>query len=164
MIIIYHGIAERIILVAELEYGLFKGSTLRETKTLCERACGDIAHDDLKGNDLYGLDRSLTLIELFNEMGGNALCFEHLHELIGNDIVYRTLSCYGSLFFAVECGRIVLIGNDINILYIGRIYLFCLALIELSGLFHDFLRFFLYSFFICCEKISIAAKSMRLCL
>lgn len=102
---------------------------------------GNVADNDLKRNDADGFDRRFPVGKLFDKMGGNAFFFKHFHEIVRNAVVDNALARDCTLLFAVKCGCIVLIINDINTFDIGCVNLLCLAFVELLSLFLLFLLF-----------------------
>ena len=137
MIIVYHRISERIVLIGEFQHGACKLRSLGKAEPFGERTCRNIAYDDLERNYLNCFDGGLPFGKLLNKVGGNALFLQHLHYAVGDGVIDNALSGYCSLFLPVECGRIILIIHDVNIGYIGCKDLFCLALIELNGFLHS---------------------------
>ena len=129
-------IVEVIVLVGELEGGLIEGDALLHAVAFGEAPGGDIADDDLQGNDPDLLHHGLPIVQLLDKVGGNAGGGELAHEEVAHAVVHRALAPDGSFFCPVESGGIVLVGDDDQIGILGGKDFFCLALIELFFLFH----------------------------
>lgn len=126
MILVVHGIAERVVLVAVFEDGGRKLYSLVETESLCKASRRDIAHDNLKGDYLHLLHHRFAGRKLLDKMRGNAVLFEKLHKVIRHAVVDLALAEDRALFQSVERGRIVLVINDVKLRIVGRINLFAL--------------------------------------
>ena len=129
MAVVNHGIAQCIVLVAKFENGAFEFRAFGETYAFCKRTRRNVADNNLKRNDADGLDRRFPVGKLFDKMSRNAFFFEHFHEIVRNAVVDNALARDCTLLFAVKCGCIVLIVNDINTFDIGCVNLLCLAFV-----------------------------------
>ena len=136
MAVVNHGIAQCIVLVAKFENGALEFRAFGETYAFCKRTRRNVADNNLKRNDADGFDRRFPVGKLFDKMSRNAFFFKHFHEIVRNAVVDNALARDCALLFAVKCGCIVLIVNDINTFDIGCVNLLCLAFVELLSLFH----------------------------
>ena len=128
------GIAEVIVLVAELESRLLERSALSNTELLGETACCNVSNDNFEGNDLDLLNDGLSVADLLNEVSGNAFLFKKLEHKVGHLVVDNALTSYSAFLFAVESGSIVLVVNDNVVGVVCSKNLLCLALVKLLAL------------------------------
>ena len=84
--------------------------------------------------DLF--NEGLAVGELSNQVGGDAVLLEHLHQVVGDLVVDDALFGNGALLLAVEGGRVVLIGDDVGVRVVGRKDLLGFSLVELFPFFH----------------------------
>ena len=136
MVLVHHGIAQLVILVAVLDDGALQLGALGQAQTLGQAAGGDVAHDDLQGHDVYLLHQGLPVGDLLDVMGGDAVALQHLHQEIGDAVVDHALAGDGALLQAVEGGGVILVGHQHHIGIIRRENLLGLTFIELLQLLH----------------------------
>ena len=136
MVIVNHRVAEIVVLVAILQHGGLELRALRQAEALGKAARGDVAHDDLQRHDGYLFHHRLAVVKLLYEVGGHAGLFQKLHQIIGHTIVHRALAGDRPLLLAVEGGRVILVRYDAAARIVGRVDLFCLALVKLFPFFH----------------------------
>ena len=135
MIVVDHGIAQRIVLVAELQHRALELGSLRQPQALGKGTRGDVADDDLQRHDGNALDNGLAVGDLLDQVGGNAVLLQHLHQVVADLVVDDALGFDGALFQAVERGRIVLVVDDQQFGVVGFKDLLGLAFVELVQFF-----------------------------
>ena len=136
MVIVHQGVAQVVVLIGQLEGGLVKDDALLHAVPLGEGAGGDVAHDDFQGDDGHLLHQGLPVVELFDQMGGDALLLQPGHEQVAHLVVDDALARDGTLFQAVEGGSVVLIGDDQLLGVVSGVDLLGLALVEQFLFFH----------------------------
>ena len=124
------GVVQRVAFVGELDGGLVEDDALLHAVALGEGPGGDVADDDLQGNDGDLFHHGLPLAELPDEVGGDAGCLQLGHEAVGHLVVDDALAGDGALLGAVEGGGVVLVVHDDQSGVVGGVDLFGLALIE----------------------------------
>ena len=73
----------------------------------------------------------MGVVNEFHEMGFNALLFQFLKEHGAHLVVDDALAFDGAAFFAVECGRIVLVFDHVERVVAGLEYFLCFAFVQL---------------------------------
>ena len=136
MRIVDHGIAQFVVLIAEFQHRALQLRALRQAQALGKRTGGDVAHDHFQGHDGHFLHQRFPGGKLLHVVRGNALGFQHAHQVIGHAVVDLALAGDGALFEAVESGRVVLIIHNVQIFVRRGEYFFGLALIQLLRFFH----------------------------
>ena len=131
MVLVEQGIAQLVVFIGELDGGRVEYDALLHAVPLGEGAGGDVADDDLQGDDGDLLHQGLPVAELLHEVGGDALGLQTAHEVVGHAVVDGALTGDGALFQAVERGGVVLVGHDEQLGIVGAEHLFGLALIDL---------------------------------
>ena len=131
MIAVHEGIAQVVILVGELDGGRVEHDALLHAEALGEGAGGDVADDDLQGDDGHLFHGGLPVAELLHIVGRHALLLQAAHQVVGHAVVDGPLAGDGALLQAVEGGGVVLVGHDHNIGVAGGEDLLGLALVEL---------------------------------
>ena len=130
MVVVEQGVAQSVVLIGKFQSGGVKYQPLLHTVPFGEGTGGDVAHDDLQGDDGYLFYQRLPAAQFLHQMGGNALPLQPGHEQVAHPVVDDSLALDSALFQAVEGGGVVLIGNNQKFCVLSRIYLFCLTLIE----------------------------------
>ena len=92
---------------------------------------GNVADDDLQGDDGHLFHGGLPVAELLHIVGRHALLLQAAHQVVGHAVVDGPLAGDGALLQAVEGGGVVLVGHDHNIGVAGGEDLLGLALVEL---------------------------------
>ena len=100
-------------------------------EALGEGAGGDVADDDLQGDDGDLFHGGLPVAELLHIVGGHALLLQAAHQVVGHAVVDGALAGDGALLEAVEGSGVILVGDDDHIGVAGGVNLLGLALIEL---------------------------------
>ena len=144
MLRVQKRIAQRIILVGELNGGLVKYDALLHAVTLGEGTGGEIADNDLQRHNGDLPHQGIPVAELPHKMGGNPGLFQPLHQAVAHLVVDDALAGDGALFQSVEGRGIVLIGHNQQIRIIRGIDLFGLAFIKLFSFFHVGYLLFIY--------------------
>ena len=137
MITVQQGVTQLVVLIGELDGGLIEDNALLHAVVLGEGAGGDITDNDLQRDDGDLLDDGLALVDLLNKMGGNTLLLQVSHQAVGHLVVDDALAVDGALLQAVECGGVVLVGNDELLGVLGGEDLLGLAFVQLLQLLHD---------------------------
>src|SRR5262249_41332568 len=88
----HHWVSELVVLVIELEDRAGQGGALVEAEARGERACGHVAHHDLKRDDLDLADQLLAHVEALDEVGRHADLAELLEEIFGDAVVEDALA------------------------------------------------------------------------
>ena len=130
------GVVEVVVFVGELKGRRIKDDAFLHAVALGKAPGGDVADDDLQGDDLDLLHHGLPVIELLHKVGGDAGGGQLAHEEVAHAVVHRPLAPDGALLGAVKGGGVVLVGDDDQVGVGGGVDLLGLALVELSGLFH----------------------------
>ena len=130
MVVVEQGVAQVVVLIGQLEGGLVKDDALLHAVPLGEGAGGDVAHNDLQGDDGHLFHQGLPVVQLLDQVGGDALLLQPGHEQIAHLVVDDSLAGDGPLFQAVEGGGVVLIGDDQLLRIVGGVDLLGLALVE----------------------------------
>ena len=137
VVFVDHRVAQRVVLVAELDRRAVEVRALGHAEALGEGAGRDVADDDLERHDLHLPDQRVALGELLDKVRGNPrLVGQLLHQEVGHAVVDHALAGDRALLQAVEGGRVVLVGDDAVIGVVGRKHFLGLALIHLLALFH----------------------------
>src|ERR1700674_916005 len=104
----YHRIAERVVLVIELDDRARQLGTFLDAEPLAQRAGCDISHHHFQRDDLHLPNQLLAHIEPADEMGGHADVVEVLEQVLGDPVVEHALAFDHLMLFRIEGGRIVL--------------------------------------------------------
>src|SRR6266699_480720 len=104
----YHRIAERVVLVVELDDRPRQLGTFLDPEPLAQRACRDVSHHHFQRDDLHLPDQLLAHIEPADEMGRHADVVEVLEQVLRDAVVEHALAFDHLMLFRIEGGRIVL--------------------------------------------------------
>ena len=138
MRLVNHRVAEFVALIAELEHGAAKRGAFGHAEAFCKAACGFVAHNNLKRNNLYLFDERFPVAELLFKMSGNSFAFKQFEQIIGHFIVDDAFAGDGSLFQAVKGRCVVLVIYNAEVFVVGCKHFFCLAFVKLFFLFQGF--------------------------
>ena len=132
----HHWVIQRIILEVIFNDGPRQALAFRNAQPLRKRPGGDIAHHDLKRDDLHLPDQLLTHIEPADEMRRDADFSEAHHQVFADAVIEHTLAGDGALLLRVEGGGVIL-----EILHQGAGFRpleqdFCFTFIELAATSH----------------------------
>ena len=147
MIVVDHGIAQRVVLVAILQRRLFQHGALFHAKTFGEGTCRDVAHDHFQRHDGHFFHDGFAIRNLFDQMGRHAFFFQHLHQMVGHAVVDHAFARDGALFLAVKRGRVVLVIHDIAFGIVGFVHLFGFAFVQLFELLHNIRLLYMFILF-----------------
>jgi len=137
MIGVQQGVAQSVIFIGELDGGVLENNALFHAIVLGKGTGGDIADNDLQRHDRNLLHQGLPGIQLLDEVGGNALLFQHLHEPVAHLVVDNTLTGNGALLQTVEGGGVVLVFYNQKLRVVGLEYFFCFSFVQLLQFFHN---------------------------
>src|SRR5229473_2357239 len=104
----YHRIAERVVLVIEFDDRPRQLGTFLDPEPLAQRACRDVSHHHFQRDDLHLPDQLLAHIEPADEMGRHADVVEVLEQVLRDAVVEHALAFDHLMLFRIEGGRIVL--------------------------------------------------------
>src|ERR1700694_1146456 len=104
----HHRVAERVVLVIELNDRARQLGTFLDAESLAQRAGCDISHHHFQRDDLHLPNQLLAHIEPAEEMGGHADVVEVLEQVLGDPVVEHALAFDHLMLFRIEGGRIVL--------------------------------------------------------
>ena len=136
VVIVDHRVAQVVVFVAVFQHGAGHFGAFGQAQALGEGAGGHIADDDLQRHDAHLLHQGLPVGKLPDEVGGDAFCFQHLHQEVAHLVVDDALALDGAFFQAVKGGGIVFVVHDVALGVAGFVNLFGFAFIELFELFH----------------------------
>ena len=136
MVAVEQGIAQLVILIRKLYGRRVKNDALLHAVALGEGAGGNVADDDLQGNDGDLLHQGFPLAQLLNEVGRHAGLLQLGHKAVAHLVVDDALARDGALFQAVKGRGIVLVIHNKEFGIVGFEYFLCFALIELFQLLH----------------------------
>ena len=136
MVAVDQGIAQLVILIRKLYGRRVKNDALLHAVALGEGTGGNVADDDLQGNDGDLLHQRLPFAQLLNEVGGYAGLLQLGHKAVAHLVVDDALARDGAFFQAVKGRGVVLVVDDKKCGIIGFEYFLCFALIELFQLLH----------------------------
>src|SRR5690606_20066771 len=80
VVLVHHGITERIVLEDEFERGRIQVKPFLHTETSTDTAGSNIAHHALERDHLETLDQRFVVVKQADEMGFDAGCFQLLHD------------------------------------------------------------------------------------
>ena len=130
-------VAETVVFIRELDGGGVKHNALLHAVPLGEGAGGDVADDDLEGDDGDLLDEGLPVGKLPHEVGGHALLLQQRHQVVGHPVVDDAFSGDSAPFFAVKGGGVVLVFDDQQFGVVGAKDHLGLAFVQLLQLLHS---------------------------
>src|ERR671917_127172 len=124
------GVAQLVVLVAQLDDGSFELSALLVAEAPGERTCGHVAHDDLDGEHLEPAGLYRRVVYLLDEFGRDAVGLQvgedrGAHGRVGTSLVLPRAALLG-----VESGRVVLVAVDEHALLVRREHLLRLAFVQ----------------------------------
>ena len=131
MIGVQQGIVKIVVLIGELDGGLFEHDALLHAVAGGEVAGGDVADDDFQGHDRDFLHQGLPLAQLLDEVSGDTGLLHLGHQAVGHLVVDDALAHDGALLQTVQGGGVVLVVHDDQIGVIRLKDLLGLALINL---------------------------------
>ena len=108
MLLRYHRIAERIVLVVELDDRARQLRAFLDAEPLRQRTGRDVAHHDFERNDLDLANQLLAHVEPANEMRRHADVIEVLKHIFGDAIVQHALAFDHLVLLCIEGGGVVL--------------------------------------------------------
>ena len=126
-----------VVLIGELDGGGVEHDALLHAVALGEGTSGDVADDDLQGDDGHLLHHGLPLAQLLHKVGGHAGLLQLAHQVVGHLVVDGPLAGDGALFQTVKGGGGILVGHDDQTRVLGGIDLLGLALIQLLDFLHS---------------------------
>ena len=91
----------------------------------------DIADDDLDRHDGNAANKAVSVVQLLDEVGLDAMLFQHLKQVIAHQIIDNAFADNRALLQTVERGGIILVIHDEQLGIIGFEYFFCFALVDL---------------------------------
>ena len=136
MILIEQRVMQFIILIRIFHNRLFKDNAFLHTVAAGKMAGRDVAHDHLKGNDMYFFYYRFPLIEFFDIMGWNSQLFQFPHQIVGHTVVDDTFPGNCSSLFAVKGCRIILVRDYDKLRNICSKDFLRLSFVELLPFFH----------------------------
>src|SRR5581483_11375795 len=101
-------IAERVVLVVELDDRAWQRLAFLQSEALRQRAGGDVAHHDLEGNNLHLADQLLAHVEAAHEVRRHADLAEAHEDVLGDAVVEHALALDQSVLLVVEGGGVVI--------------------------------------------------------
>src|SRR5712692_3007987 len=104
----YHRIVERIVLVVELDDRAGQLRPLLDAEARRQRARRDVAHDHFERDDLHLADQLLAHVESADEVGWNPDVVEVLEYVFGDAVVEDALAFDHLMLLRIEGGRVVL--------------------------------------------------------
>ena len=104
----HHRIAERVVLVIELDDRARQLRAFLDAEPLRQRAGGDVAHHDFERNDLDLANQLLAHVEAADEVGRHADVVQVLEYVFGDAVVEHPLAFDDLVLLRVERGGIVL--------------------------------------------------------
>ena len=104
----HHRIAERIVLVVELDDRAGQGLSLLDPEAFRQRPGGDVANHDLDRDDLHLPDQLLAHVEAADEVGRHADGVQGAHDVLGDAVVQHPLAVDHVALFRIEGGGVVL--------------------------------------------------------
>src|SRR5216684_6010860 len=108
MLLRYHRVAERVVLVIELDDRARQLGAFLDAEPLAQRAGCDISHHHFQRDDLNLANQLLAHVEPADEVGGHADIVEVLEQVFGDPVVEHALAFDHLMLFRIEGGRIVL--------------------------------------------------------
>src|SRR5215213_2764019 len=124
------GIAEVVVLVAQLHYRGPELAALLEAEQAAQRTGGDVADHDLDGQHVQPLRRYGGLVHLLDEVGRDAVCFEVGEDRRAHGRVGLALVLPRPALLRVERRRIILVTVQQNALVVRSKDLLGLAFVQ----------------------------------
>ena len=141
VVLVQQGVPQIVVFIGELDGGRVEDDALLHAVALGEGPGGDVADNDLQGDDGDFFDHGFPLAALLHEVGGDPGLFKPCHEAVGHLVVDNAFARDGAFFQAVEGGGVVLVVHDVQVRVVGFEDLLGLAFVELLQLLHiEFLR------------------------
>src|SRR6266545_5651490 len=136
MLVVDHGVAERVGLVIKLEHGLPDGGALLESRALGQAARHHVAGDGLDLDDIEAAAQHLPVGERVEEMGRHPLLPQEREEHARHPVVDHALAHDGAALEGVERSGVVLEVLDDEPGLVGSVDDLRLAFVDLPTLLH----------------------------
>src|SRR5699024_1781080 len=137
VVIVDEGIAQRVVLVAELQNRAEQLFSFLHAHALGKASRSYVADNHFQGNDIHFLYGRLPVRQLLHKMGGNSGLLKLLEHIVGHAVVHHTLAGDGSFFLSVERGGVIFVIHDYHAVHIRREYFLCFSFIQLFQFFHE---------------------------
>ncbi len=136
--IVEQRVPQIVVFIRKLDGRRVEDNALFHAVTLGEGTGGNIADNHLQRHNGHFFYHSVCVGKLLHIVRRHAGLLQPLHQMIGHLVVDYAFARDGSLFFAVEGGGVVLIGDDDLFRIVGGENLFGLSFVKLFSLFHCF--------------------------